>query len=327
MTTMSGKRTTKPTPGGGHKPSPSLYKSQRLAEYVQTDQFSRVHPEIWPICIPSYNRPKPKILDSVYEDLPLVFFVRKEQIPQYRYLRKRFRVIPITGVSNIGQTRAKIVKWAHVKGYNNIFMLDDDISSVDYMYPDMTKGGNLCMRASRLNAGLPLKGLNPIAFRMWQAYIDALDPETTITAPLYRPDSWHMKYANAAPQYNSGSVIQCIHLNIENLYNANLQYESSDIVGNEDLALQFRVMEAGLKTAVITDLEYDCPPINSHPGGCENASGYSDPSERYEKYCSLFFENVSGENHPGVGLKISRAGFKSIKLNWKYWRNSNADRS
>lgn len=25
-------------------------------------------------------------------------------------------------------------------------------------------------------------------------------------------------------------------------------------------------------------------------------------------------------DHPGVGIKTSRSGFKSIKLNWRYWR-------
>lgn len=300
-----------------------MYRSQRIAIYTQSKQFRKSHPEIWPICIPSYNRPHPKVLDSVIEELPLVFFVRREQLPQYKYLRNQFRVIPIDEVTNIGETRAKILKWAYIKGYEHIFMLDDDISSVDYLYPGETRGGNTYMRASRLNEGLPLKGLNPTAFRIWQHFVDRLDPDTVLTAPLYRPDSWHMKYKDADIKYNSGPVIQCIHLNVSSLYKAGITYKSSDIVGNEDIAIQFEAMESGLKTAVITDLVYDCPPINSHSGGCENASGYADPNERYKKYCKLFLKNVSGKNHPGVGLKVSRAGFKSIKLNWKYWRALN----
>lgn len=297
-----------------------MYRSQKAAQFTETEKFRERHPEIWPICIPSYNRPEPKILESIYEDLPLVFFVRREQLDQYKYLRKRFRVVPIDGVSNIGETRYKILKWAFVKGYEHIFMLDDDISSVDYLYPGETRGGNVCMRASRLNEGLNLKGLNPVAFRVWQAFIDKLDEDTAITAPLYRPDSWHMKNKGAKIRYNSGPVIQCIHLSVSKLYEHGIQYESSDVIGNEDIAIQFRVMEKGLKTAVITDLVYDCPPINSQPGGCENASGYSDANERYERYCKLFLKNVSGKDHPGVLLKKSRSGFKSIKLNWKYWR-------
>lgn len=302
-----------------------MYRSQRIAKYTQSKEFQEDFPEIWPICIPSYNRPKPKILDGMVEGLPLYFFVRREQLPEYRYLRSKFRVIPIDAVSNIGETRGKILKWAHIKGYNNIFMLDDDILSVDYLYPGETRGGKICMRASRLNEGLKLRGLNPDAFRIWQFFISKLDPDTAMTAPLYRPDSWHMKYKNADIRYNSGSVIQCIHLNVSKLYEYGIKYKSSEIVGNEDIALQFEAMQSGLKTAVITDLVYDCPPINSHKGGCENASGYSNPNERYKKYCKLFIQNVSGENHPGVGLKVSRAGFTSIKLNWKYWREINGE--
>lgn len=298
-----------------------MYRSQEDALLVQNPNFNKLHPEIWPICVPSYNRSVPKILECADTSLPLVFFVRREQLPEYKYIRKWFRVVPIDGVSNIGETRAKIVKWATKKGYSNIFMLDDDITQVDYLYPFTLESGNTCMRSSGLNRNAGSKYLDPVAFKIWMLWLNRLDPDVAMSSPLYRPDSWHMKNADADMVYNSGACIQCIHLNIDLLNEHGIKYESSDKVGNEDYALQFRIMEEGLKTCVITDLVYNCPPINSDPGGCEGASGIDDSNKRYEKYCKLFRKNVSGKNHPGIAIKETRTGCKSIKFVWKYWRN------
>lgn len=299
-----------------------MYRSQKHAKFVNGKKFQARHPEVFPICIPSYNRPEPKILEGVDDSLPLVFFVRKEQLEDYKYLRERFRVVPITGVSDIGETRAKIVKWAKKKGYSDIFMLDDDITSLDYLYPGETRGGNTCMRASKLNQGKPLKGLNPTAFRIWMYWLDKLDDEFLVaSAPLYRPDSWHMKNADAPMRYNSGIVSQCIHLNIDKLCELGIQYESNAEEGVEDYALQFKIMNAGYKTVVLTDLVYDCPPINSCAGGCEGMNGYSDAAKRYEFFHKQFLKNVCGRDHPGIVTKTSRSGFKTIKFNWKYWRD------
>lgn len=297
-----------------------MYRTQKCALYVEKSKFLSKHPSIYPICVPSYNRPNPKIVESIQDDLPVVFFVRREQLDQYKHLRDRFRVVPISNVHDLGETRAKIVKWAKAKGYSNIFMLDDDISSLDYLYPAKTRGGNTCMRASRLNAGLPLKGLNPTAFKIWMAWLDRLDKDVAMSAPLYRPDSWHMKNAGAPMVYNSGVCSQCIHLNVDLLEEAGVRYVANAIGGVEDYALQFKAMSAGLKSVVITDLVYDCPPINSEPGGCENANGYSDAAKRYEFYYEQFIKNVSGKDHPGIVSKTSRSGYHTIKFNWKYWR-------
>lgn len=298
-----------------------MYRSQEDALIVQSKQFQKIHPETWPICVPSYNRPNPKILASCSEDIPLVFFVRREQLREYSHLRSAYRVIPIDGVTNIGETRAKIVKWAQKKGYDNIFMLDDDITQLDYLYPYKLPSGKTSMRSHGLNCGTGSKELSETAFKMWMLWLDRLDSDVAMSAPLYRPDSWHMKNADADMRYNSAACIQCIHLNTKLLKETGITYRSSDEVGNEDYALQFQIMEAGLKTCVITDLVYNCPPINSSPGGCEGASGIADPNERYKKYVRLFKRNVSGKNHPGILIKDTRTGVPSIKFNWKYWRS------
>lgn len=294
-----------------------MYRTQKWAREARGT-------ELWPICIPSYNRPNPKIIRKALPGLPLVFFVRKEQKELYKPLEKEYpgcKIVTISGVSNIGQTRRKIVKWAQHYGYDNIFMLDDDILSVDYLYPGETSGGHTCMRSNRLNRG-KVSSVTPSGFRVWQYIVEnILASDVAITSPIYRPDSWNMKNCNAQYRYNTGQCIQCIHLNVGLLKQAGLNYKSSEIVGNEDLALQFHVLESGLKTCMITDVVYDCPKINTGKGGCEGASGIQDPKERYQYYIDLFMKNVCKGDHPGVGLKVSRTGVNSIKLNWNYWRD------
>lgn len=278
--------------------------------------------EIWPICIPTYNRPNPKAVKNALPGLPIVLFVRKEQKELYTLLKSQYpgcKIVTLSNVHDLGETRAKIVKWASYHGHKNIFMLDDDITSVDYLYPGKTSGGSICMRGSRINNGEKSR-LNPSGFRVWQYIVEnRLDKNTAITTPIYRPDSWHLKNKNAKFRYNAGACMQCVHLNIDLLSRCNLNYGSNKEYGVEDLSLQFWAMEKGLKTCVITDLVYNCPPINSEPGGCEGANGIDDPEKRYSYYVKQFFKNVCKGNHPGVGIKTSRSGFKSIKFNWKYW--------
>lgn len=299
-----------------------MYRSQKLYKEVKNADF-----EIFPICVPSYNRPDPVILKSLetYPELPFILFIRntKEQKKLYKHWRGKCKIVLLDDVNDLGETRAAIVNWCVENKIPQVFMMDDDIDELDFLYPHETRNGTVCMRAARQNMGRAYKGVNPFTLRMWMRWIQSSDKKLTLSTPLYRPDSWHMKNENAPIVYNSGACSQCIHVNIKNLYKSQLNYASTADNGVEDYALQFKVMTAGLLTTVFTDLMYNCPAINSHPGGCENANGYSDPNERYKMYAEKFIQNVSGKNHPGITVKIARSGVPSIKFNWKYWRKEN----
>lgn len=297
-----------------------MYRSQKLYKEVKNEDF-----EIFPICVPSYNRPDPAILKSLetYPELPIVLFIRntKEQKALYKKWRNKCKIVLLDDVENIGQTRAAIVNWCVENKISNIFMMDDDIDELDFLYPHETKNGTVCMRAARQNMGRAYKGVNPFTLRMWIRMLESSRTDLTISSPAYRPDSWHMKNKDADIEYNSGACIQCIHLNIKNLHKNRLNYRDTEECGNEDYALQFDVMSSGLTTCVFHDLMYGCPAVGSRPGGCENASGISDVKKRYEKYVRLFLKNVSGENHPGIKVKNTRSSaISSIKFDWKYWK-------
>lgn len=297
-----------------------LYRSQKLYKEVKDKDF-----EVFPICVPSYNRPNPVILDSLdtYPELPFILFIRNdpEQKKMYKHLKKKCKIVLLDDVHNIGQTRKAIIEWCKENKIPQIFMMDDDIDELDFLYPHKTNNGTVCMRAARQNMGRPYKGVNPFTLRMWMRMIEESRKDLTISAPAYRPDSWHMKNKDADVVYNNGSCIQCIHINVKNLAKKGLNYRDTDECGNEDYALQFDVMSSGLTTCVFHDLMYGCPAVGSKPGGCENASGIADVKERYNKYIELFLKNVSGYNHEGVKVKNTRSSaLNSIKFDWKYWK-------
>lgn len=295
-----------------------MYRSLETYHKIKNDDT-----KLFPICVPSYNRPNPDVVKSLemYPDLPIILFIRntEEQKKLYHHLKDKCRIILLEDVENIGQTRKAIVDWCIEHRITNIFMFDDDIKGVDILYPHETANGTLCMRAHHINIGSK-SVIDPTVLRIWMNMIRSSDKDLTLSSPLYRPDSWHMKNANADIRYNSGACIQCIHLNIKNLYKNHINYKDTEICGNEDYALQFEIMSAGLKTCVFTDLMYECPAVGSLPGGCENASGIADINERYTKYVGLFKQNISGENHPGIKIKTTKSGLTSIKFDWRYWR-------
>lgn len=297
-----------------------MYRSQRLYKQVKDEDF-----KIYPICVPSYNRPDPVILRSLetYPELPFILFIRntKEQKSLYKKWRKKCKIVLLDEVENIGQTRGAIIDWCIENRISNIFMMDDDIDELDFLYPHETNNGNVCMRAARQNMGRPYKGVNPFTLRMWMRMIESSRDDLTISSPAYRPDSWQMKNADAEVVYNNGSCIQCIHVNVKNLKRNGINYRDTEECGNEDYALQFDVMSSGLTTCVFHDLMYGCPAVGSKPGGCENASGIADVKERYNKYIKLFLKNISGKDHPGIKVKNTRSSaLNSIKFNWKYWK-------
>lgn len=299
-----------------------MYRSEELALKIDSLIYDN---EIYPICVPSYKRPDATILQALSRepDLPIVLFVRREEKELYRKWRGKCHIVLLDDVHNIGQTRAKIVEWCWKNRIPNIFMLDDDIDELDYLYPHPTSSGTLCMRAARQNLGRPWKGINKLAFKMWMYMLRMSPKPVTLSTLLYRPDSWHMKNENALLKYNSNSCIQCVSLNTKHLYTNKINYRDTELCGNEDYALQFDIMSAGLLTTTFTDLMYGCPAVGSKSGGCENASGISDTAERYTKYIELFKGYVlEGKEHKGVGVKVTKSsGIPSIKFNWDYWRD------
>ena len=139
-----------------------------------------------------------------------------------------------------------------------------------------------------------------------------------------RPDSWHMKNADAAYSYNSGDCIRAIHINTKLLSANNIRYLPLSVAGAEDYALQFQVMEKGLNTIVIKDLMYGMSGTAATPGGCLQSA--ADSGVTIEERWKTLTENAKAfyGDHPGIRYtKTKRTELDTIKFNWKYWRNQN----
>ena len=243
--------------------------------------------------------------------------IRREQEELYSRWKGKCAFLLLDNVHDIAETRAEIVRLTSPY-LAQAFMFDDDINELDYLIPSLTRNGIESMRTSKLNTGHTPRYIDVL--KMWLCLIEQCDPRLTLSTLAYRPDSWHLKNKDAEMRYNNGACIQCVHLNLRNLYCAGISYKPHSVVGNEDYALQFDVMTSGLLTTVFTDLMYDCPAVNSHPGGCENANGYTDAEERYRWYVSCA-KSYYG-NHPGIKYTTTkRTGIESVKFNWRYWQN------
>ena len=294
-----------------------MYRSQLYFEEAKK-MFS--DEDVPPIFVPSYNRPNPILLERLSKEpeLKIVLCIRREQYDMYKHWEgKVYSIMLLDNVHEIGETRQRIIENIG-DSFSHIFLFDDDVQELDYLIPSLTRGGKEAMRTSKLvNEYIPRY---TDVLKLWLYYISLMnEPKTTISCPLYRPDSWHMKNKDAILSFNSGDCKQAVWLNVYNMRQYNINYKPNYIVGTEDYALQFDIMNAGLVSLVVTDLMYGCPAINSHPGGCENANGISDPNERYKWY----FDHAKDYygNHPGIRYtKSIRTKVDTVKFNWKYWR-------
>lgn len=301
-----------------------MYRTEKLAEKLKKDPI-----QLDPICIASYSRPEASLLHEMKQN-PIfkdsLLFIRKEEYDIYEKWGDFFKIIKLSNVDNIGDTRRVLVNYCVKHGIDSMYMLDDDINEVQYLIPSRTSGGVECMRTYSV-VNQVKKAVDPIAFMMWQYIIDEkCSQEVVLSAPVYRPFSWALKHKNAKLQYNAADCIQCIKLNIKMLYDNDINYRSTKIVGPSDYALQFECMSKGLKTIQLKDIEYGAKAMGDGEGGC-SASEYNvlfngDMNKVMEDRHRRFMENVCGYDHPGIRSKITRkTGRISPAFNWKYWRS------
>lgn len=295
-----------------------MYRSEKLYNHVD-----KMIPDnkIYPVCVPSYNRPDAKLLQALKENprIPVILFIRKEQVKMYdEYSNLRsFKIVKLSNVNNIGQTRNAIVRYCVANRIPKIFMLDDDINLCDFIVPSVTSGGHEAMRPYCTHNGTPYK-INTYFFKMWMYYMRKASHKVALSSAGRKRDWWGMQNANAQPIYNSGSVIQCMYLNIKLLSKYDINYMDSEICGIEDYAIQYHCMKAGLYTLIIKDLVYDCPTMGSNDGGCEYTEGVT---ETMTKRMKLFMENViSDEDKKYIETKTTRSNVPSVRFKWNHFR-------
>lgn len=292
-----------------------VYRTEYL--YSQINNLVRDN-EVYPVCVPSYNRPNALLLRYA-DKLPMVLFIRREQEQMYSAYKGKCTIVLLDNVFDIGTTRAAIVSWAWKNGYENIFMLDDDITNGDFMVPGIgEKSGKDFMKAYRTVNDIP-ESVELWFFKMWIWLINHCDSKLTLSSPGTRGDNWSIDNMNKPVRYNSGAAISCIHLNVKNLMENNINYASNSLEGAEDYALQYKIMSEGLFCCVFKDLLFRVPGVGSGKGG--NVAERKQLEQRYHKFIQLFNNNVLDKcNADKVGTKVSRGGIPSIRFIWSRWR-------
>ena len=293
-----------------------MYRSELL--YNNIDKFIE-DSHIYPICIPSYNRPDSPFLKSVQGlGLPIVLFIRKEQYDLYKGYQDNCEIVLLEEVNEIGETRKAIVDWAIKNRISNIFMIDDDISHLSFLMPGKSsKSDKEFMKMYSTIYGTS-EGIDPKIFKMWIWLINRCDEKLTISGPGAKSDWWNIQYKDSTAVYNSGSTIQCIHLNIDNLKKFGLNYINTNIGGTEDYTLQYLVMSSGLYCSIFKDLVFRVPGVGSGNGG--NTSN-EELIQKYTRFINLFFTNILLDSDKGrVSTKVSKGGIPSVKFNWNKWR-------
>lgn len=291
-----------------------LYRAELL--YNSVDNLIQDN-EVFPICVPSYSRPDAPFLRYVNE-LPVILFIRKEQKSMYKAYQGKCKIVELEEVEEIGQTRKAIVDWATNEGYKDIFMVDDDISHLSFLLPSKsTKSDKDFMRMYSTINNIP-EAIDLKVFKMWVWLIRRCSDKLTISGAGAKSDWWNIQYKNSQAVYNSGSTIQCIHLNLENLKKYDINYIDTRVGGTEDYSLQYQVMAAGLYTTIFKDLVFRVPSVGSGKGG--NVSDV-ELVQKYQKFIQLFQDNVLlNKDTSKVGIKTSKGGIPSIKFNWARWR-------
>ena len=263
-----------------------------------------------PVFVPSYHRPKATFLGrSLDYGFPMYVFVRKEDVLNYEYLMVRPNTTLVTlprKVSNIGETRRAMIKYAVKHGIPKVFMIDDDVSRLDFSVWDPDKE---TVRASG-TVNHKREDFTRV-LKYWEKEWETYD-HCAMLGLSYRPFSWSMKryQINMAQR---AQLQQCVGVNVELIHEAGLNYQSNSIVGNEDLFLQLECYQEGLECLKINSLQYDCTAMGAGTGGC-NDSEKGSIQAKQERRVEAFLEACNRSEL--IKVAQTRSGVKSIKFVW-----------
>lgn len=262
------------------------------------------------LVIPTYSRPDGLAIERC-KNLPFIrcLAIRKEQLSLYDKWSDYYQFILLKNVEDIGETRAKIVKWANYQGYDWMFMFDDDIRKVETLVK--TKDGNYNSKRI-LEGAQTLPRFEIKALRNW--FETAKEYNLSMSSPNHR--AYDRSY-HGTLRINNTAVIQCLLLHIPDIVSVG-NFLSLRKYGNEDYLLQYKLMKAGYLCGKVGTVEYDVNDVGSGEGGC-NAVENPDIVKRYESYIKAFQQNI--DNTSLMKTKLTKQGIPSLQFNWKEWGN------
>ena len=259
----------------------------------------------WPVIIPSYNRPcfeTQKLFKfTECENWPVYVVIRESQRELYnvKYPYVTYIIVPDNVISNIGNTRAFIVRFATKKGFDHIFMLDDDMKSFKYSVAATTKKGD--PKAKVVDTSFSR------FMAMWQVSSESLQ-DFILTGLIPEQFAWTSDCVDADKCTDITTLVNgAVCVNIGKLKAFGLNYQDNKIVGHEDIEMAIQCFEHGLPCVKFKFLTYRVNP--------SDLWGYSSVQERMQSQYDLMYENHKGK--PYISFRKDMAGCPCVTLKYK----------
>lgn len=228
----------------------------------------------YPVIIPSYNRPDPITIKSLFKNMteesnyPVYVVVRESQVPDYK---KNLDGIPFVNIisfpdeqiDNAGAVRRTIVDWSYDNGYNACFMFDDDITSIGYTVKGYTGAGEIKARVSENNDVTRILAMWQLAM---EAAIDQFDVLLSGVMPVFA--SWKFGYTDPKQSIflHRGSPYQIVCANVKGMKEKGIVYGDTKDVGHEDVDVIIKILDSDNKICLIPFLAYTARPLSAEFG-------------------------------------------------------------
>lgn len=271
--------------------------TENYTKYLYDICYNIVDESKMPIVVPSYNRFSPdfiNLLKSNYNNdinYPVFVIVRESQKANYIESIGDYPNINIIAVEdnlirNTGLVRRYISKEFYNRGYDNIFMVDDDVTLVSCLHKIVNSKGNISsVTDNSLNVFKVfaiLQFAHEEICRIFDKYI------ITGITPKYFCYRAEFSDSKNSLQILHKSLIQLVAVNLKRLQEFGLEYNNSETHGHEDTELLFQILEKGCLTGCVEGITY-------LPGKLDSKMGFNTAEERFVTYWDRCIAN-----HPDV---------------------------
>ena len=263
----------KRTRGKANKVSPEeLLAIDCWTNKLYNEAYDIVKDRLYPVVIPTYNRPQCNFLKWVTEivqkgyEWPIYLVVRKSQKEMYEnseYVKFfdyiHVKAFPDEMIDDIGKVREQIVN-AFSKQYECIFMFDDDITNFSHSVPWVRSNGEPKAQSVKSNNfGKTMA--------MWQIAMEYAIKKYDVfsSTGMMQGFSWVPDFINVESSIRilSGLPTLAVCINLRKLKELNLNYRTIIGNGHDDLDLLIRCLQKGALTAEFRWMTYSSPGIGT----------------------------------------------------------------
>ena len=210
---------------------------------------------IWPIVVPSYKRgSKAKTLQMLkngYDPrLTYFLFVYPDDAENYKEIIDSglFTVVYCEGFRGIVPKRNFINNEMYKRGYENIFVLDDDIPSVHKLEAGTQKKDPTAYRSIKLKTSVY------DFFDAFQSIIENADRHLTQTGCVNEMEAAFNDFRKKPPVKYNRFPIQMVHINTKDVIENGIAYRKDH--GWDDFDFTLQILSKGLQTGHIPSLTY-----------------------------------------------------------------------